>query len=980
MGRSAVARKGRGDLKNNSNSVCTFGTIDTLTDSTIELDVSATRQQHAQSRSPARCSSPTVTLPSTMSLDEFSIFVAARVRPFNKREVEEHRETQRRKNGVVQPLSPLERAQMHLSRHQQRCLFGPTAGMQQGEHEGAGTAGSDFEDPVPIVDLEDDTTLLLRDSANPGVARGAFSFDCVFSCFAPSVEIDDDEGCGGYASLNFQTAGHLLEDGNFIAGAPVLGAGMELSPSQESLAEAEQRLIYNTLGRPLIECALVGYNACIFAYGQTGSGKTYTMLGSQNHVGIIPRLCHDLFRRIDEELRANAGKKRCSTIRVTMSCMEIYNENVKDLLRQRPKNAVLHYNSRFDRKEVDHEEYQALKVRQHPQRGLFVEGLSTVAVSSWEECKAFLMLGSQLRTQANTRMNEVSSRSHAIFQFVVTRSESMGTRVRGLEVTNDRISKINLVDLAGSERNASTSAKHMAEANSINTSLATLRRVIDGLVSKKKNVVIPYRESLLTYVLSDNFGGNSKTVMCANVSPYEQNLNETESTLRYATLTRSVRNRIKINESPSAKVIRELKGRIKQLQDELSAAQLRNQQLMAGNGLRGSSPVSAISLPRGQQPRISPVEAATSSPLLSPVAVNPSSNKVAVERDRLEKQLLDDLRRHEQEEERWRREAQEHKAHTKRIRRVVKQLLQEHPDLEGPSLKILEEELSLSLTATLREVLPQGEEPTSPRNPPSNPRQTPQLTLPEVQRKNMLHGLHVEGDLGFSKGRGTPLSLLEPRPRLIDGSNAPASAPPVTPHLQAKMKSTNRAASQAQKFGREAVMQPECLPVSRQPRPLPSSQRRAPSAGSHHTIDESEDYLIMDQPLPITIDSRAKVNHTHQRHTSHQRRSSNGNSRECASTAPTASGGSTGNAPHVHNPRIPQTPPHLITAQSVNEGGDSSDAPFDMYQDPYTRHHREQRRGRTGKLGHNNGSNAYNVEATSSFVDQRAAIPSGRCL
>eukprot|EP00744_Colponema_vietnamica_P010579 GILI01014937.1.p1 GENE.GILI01014937.1~~GILI01014937.1.p1 ORF type:complete len:628 (+),score=92.91 GILI01014937.1:274-1884(+) len=255
--------------------------------------------------------------------------------------------------------------------------------------------------------------------------------------------------------------------------------------------------------------------------------------------------------------------------------MEIYNEQVRDLLKSRPKGKILKFASRFDAKDNDADEYQQLKVRQHPLHGPFVDGITKLDVDNWLECVKIIRAGNELRSSAATDMNDQSSRSHAIFQIVLTQTEALGAKVRGKEVTNHRVSKINLVDLAGSERTTKTNVtgKHLLEANNINQSLSTLRKVFDALIAKSKKpsqtLVIPYRESLLTWILSDNFGGNSRTVMIANVSPHESNYLETDSTLRYATLAKGIVNRVKVNEDPSTKLIKELQTQLKLLQDEV---------------------------------------------------------------------------------------------------------------------------------------------------------------------------------------------------------------------------------------------------------------------------------------------------------------------------------------------------------------------------------------------------------------------------
>eukprot|EP00760_Papus_ankaliazontas_P031449 PhM_4_TR528/c0_g2_i1/m.106191/K17914/KIF13; kinesin family member 13 len=398
----------------------------------------------------------------------------------------------------------------------------------------------------PIIDVEDDRrSLVLYHDASSEAERGTFQFDLCISPFHSGIKFDKQ-------------------------------ASPSSSDDEEDEAEASQNEMYSLVGVPILQASWAGFNGCVFAYGQTNSGKTYTMMGTKREPGIIPRLCRQLFERLEEqaELEQNRGKSTSTTVHVTY--MEIYNEQVKDLLRPKPK-AAPRFQSRFDT-HSDHD-YQTLKVRQHPLHGPFVEGITRTEVRSWLECVKVLRTGNENRAQAATGMNDHSSRSHAIFQVVVTHTEAFGAKCRGKNMTNHKVSKLNLVDLAGSERLDKTgvSGKHLAEATAINQSLSTLRKVVDALIHNTrakqttgaKAVVVPYRESLLTVILADNFGGNSKTIMIATVSPAASSLAETESTLRYATLTRGIVNRVKVNEDPSAKLIRELQSQLKSLQDEM---------------------------------------------------------------------------------------------------------------------------------------------------------------------------------------------------------------------------------------------------------------------------------------------------------------------------------------------------------------------------------------------------------------------------
>ncbi|KPA77266.1 putative kinesin [Leptomonas pyrrhocoris] len=558
------------------------------------------------------------------STADFRILVAARIRPFTEREVRQWRQ-ERRAGQTPEDTEEARRARLAL-----RQPFGPdykslnatqtvfdkswTRRPNDGDDDdgvGANRASFDVHEvPLPVVEVESDgRTVVLLDAqrllSDSGRAlapvRNAFTYDYVYSSFAPDVELDAQLTEASLTGRRMKGGGERGEAAPYVimdnddGGAALTSSH---TPAQEEQAEAEQVALYEQLALPLVDAALQGYNTCMFAYGQTGSGKTYTMMGTTRHPGLIPRLCQRLFAAVASRNAADAGSGAGpALVTLQLSYMEIYKEQVRDLLKQRPKNAILHYKSRFDKKDVDSDEYRTLKVRHHPSKGIYVDGLSSVPVRTWDECEVFLQQGNTLRTQGSTAMNAKSSRSHAIFQLQMTRRESTGGRVRGREVALETVSKINLVDLAGSERHtqAKTTEKHLAEANSINASLSTLRRVLEGLIANraiaqgnnhgagrggaaggggkaKKGVVIPYRESLLTYVLSDNLGGNSFTVMCANVSPCAANAGETESTLRYATLAKSVVNHAKLSEAPTARVIREMRDQLRVMQAALRSA------------------------------------------------------------------------------------------------------------------------------------------------------------------------------------------------------------------------------------------------------------------------------------------------------------------------------------------------------------------------------------------------------------------------
>ncbi|KAK7869443.1 hypothetical protein R5R35_008169 [Gryllus longicercus] len=312
-----------------------------------------------------------------------------------------------------------------------------------------------------------------------------------------------------------------------------------------------QSMVYKDIGEEMLQHAFDGYNVCIFAYGQTGAGKSYTMMGRQEEEGqegIIPQICKDLFRRI----HSTAGKDLKYTVEV--SYMEIYCERVRDLLN--PKNKG------------------NLRVREHPLLGPYVEDLSKLAVTSYQDIHDLIDEGNKARTVAATNMNETSSRSHAVFTIFFTQQRTDATT----ELTTEKVSKISLVDLAGSERADSTGAKgtRLKEGANINKSLTTLGKVISALAEiatkkKKKADFIPYRDSVLTWLLRENLGGNSKTAMVAAISPADINYDETLSTLRYADRAKQIVCKAVVNEDANAKLIRELKEEIVKLRELLKA-------------------------------------------------------------------------------------------------------------------------------------------------------------------------------------------------------------------------------------------------------------------------------------------------------------------------------------------------------------------------------------------------------------------------
>ncbi|XP_054050553.1 kinesin-like protein KIF16B isoform X2 [Rissa tridactyla] len=309
-----------------------------------------------------------------------------------------------------------------------------------------------------------------------------------------------------------------------------------------------QEMVFKNLGTDVLKSAFEGYNACVFAYGQTGSGKSYTMMGNAGDAGLIPRICEGLFSKISEKTKRNEA-----SFRTEVSYLEIYNERVRDLLRRKSSKTT------------------NLRIREHPKEGPYVEDLSKHLVQNYTDVEELMDAGNINRTTAATGMNDVSSRSHAIFTINFTQAKFDS------EMPCETVSKIHLVDLAGSERADATGATgvRLKEGGNINKSLVTLGNVISALadlsqdatnpLSKKKQVFVPYRDSVLTWLLKDSLGGNSKTIMIATISPADVNYGETLSTLRYANRAKNIINKPTINEDPNVKLIRELRAEIARL-------------------------------------------------------------------------------------------------------------------------------------------------------------------------------------------------------------------------------------------------------------------------------------------------------------------------------------------------------------------------------------------------------------------------------
>ncbi|KAM9148338.1 stAR-related lipid transfer protein 9 isoform 1-T1 [Pangshura tecta] len=347
---------------------------------------------------------------------------------------------------------------------------------------------------------------------------------------------------------------------------------------------ASQEVVFQDLGTSVLSGAFKGYNICLFAYGQTGSGKTYTMMGTpvshRASIGLTPRICEGIFSREDDY------SEQPASCRVEISFLEIYNERVRDLLKQ-----------------SNQKKPYTLRVREHPETGPYVQGLSQHLVTDYKQAIGLLEEGIANRITAATHVHDASSRSHAIFTIQYTQA------ILENNLPSEIASKINLVDLAGSERADPSYCKdRITEGANINKSLVTLGIVISTLAQNsqmfsscqsinsitsegdnhvsshspgsvsgtRRQAYIPYRDSILTWLLKDSLGGNSKTIMIATISPASSSYNETMSTLRYASNAKNIINKPRVNEDANVKLIRELREEIDRLKTMLMSFELRN--------------------------------------------------------------------------------------------------------------------------------------------------------------------------------------------------------------------------------------------------------------------------------------------------------------------------------------------------------------------------------------------------------------------
>ncbi|KAJ3232325.1 Kinesin-like protein kif21b [Chytriomyces hyalinus] len=364
--------------------------------------------------------------------------------------------------------------------------------------------------------------------------------------------------------------------------------------------ETNQETVYEVAVHPLIQKCLEGYNGCVFAYGQTASGKTHTMAGPGQRMydslnenvtslhadtGLISRVVHQLNNHVKQHRgKLDEASGNCIDFVIKVSYLEIYNETLIDLL-------------------VDKDKQESLKIRMEPGstsgKDLYVQNLSERYISNLQDYRRILEVGAKNRTTGETNMNEASSRSHSILTITVdqylveqkkpstlARTESAGSlhpEVAGPSEHSPEVlakigmgrrrSKIHLIDLAGSERADSTGATgaRLREGAQINQSLSALGNVISALTSPAHGGAhIPYRDSKLTYLLSDSLGGNALTLMITCCSPTGRNYQESVSTLRFAERVKKVQNKATVNMDKNLIRIAELEAEILRLNQLLA--------------------------------------------------------------------------------------------------------------------------------------------------------------------------------------------------------------------------------------------------------------------------------------------------------------------------------------------------------------------------------------------------------------------------
>ncbi|XP_067117025.1 kinesin-like protein KIF28P [Osmerus mordax] len=356
---------------------------------------------------------------------------------------------------------------------------------------------------------------------------------CVVSMASSSVTLQDPCGgpsrCFSFDHVYWSHSGFSREGGRYLAQEP-------------GGRYADQACVFQDLGEGVLQSALQGYNATLLAYGQTGSGKSSTMLGHGPNPGLVPTLCHRLFHSLTQHQDSLQSQ-------VFFSMLEIYNEQVVDLLCRGARAPG------------------GLRVREEQHRGFYVEGLRRVPCDSAVQVEQLMEQGTRARTTATTHTNANSSRSHMLITLQLKQIFSRES------ITKQ--SFISLVDLAGSERQrgSGSEADRLKEGTAINLSLTTLGNVISALADValgRRGVHVPYRDSVLTKLLQAALGGNSRTFMIATLSPADICYEESLSTLRYADRAKRIQNRAVVNESPTERLVKELKVENARLTQRLS--------------------------------------------------------------------------------------------------------------------------------------------------------------------------------------------------------------------------------------------------------------------------------------------------------------------------------------------------------------------------------------------------------------------------
>jgi len=303
--------------------------------------------------------------------------------------------------------------------------------------------------------------------------------------------------------------------------------------------------VFEIVGVPIVQTAYNGFNASMFAYGQTSSGKSFSMMGVRGTelVGLIPRIAHLLFHVVTTTPNHE--------FYIEGSYLEIYNEKLKDLMSKSG---------------------EELKVRENPELGVHVAGLTKILVKTSDDCEKLIEDGTSSRTVAATKYNSESSRSHAVFELHIQhkyKDDKSGEEMQAR-------TKIALIDLAGSERSDKLGSvgKALQEGNNINKSLTVLGRCIKALVEQannpKKKIQVPFRESVLTWYLRESLAGNARTTMLACVSPAASNEEETLSTLRYAASAKQIKTSAVKQEDPLKAKVRELALEVEMLKKQLA--------------------------------------------------------------------------------------------------------------------------------------------------------------------------------------------------------------------------------------------------------------------------------------------------------------------------------------------------------------------------------------------------------------------------